>query len=149
MTDDVQKILDAISLSQDYTLALYGDESAVARLTAKADLPESIKKFLVERAKPKVEIPKDALVRENFKSDLEFAKAVIVAEDAKAKISTDAERALVEKVKAELKPELGEALKKSFVQKDSTIPDTAIDFKKLAEKAESGVRFADFMREAS
>lgn len=145
MTDDVQKILDAISLSQDYTLALYGDEDAVKRLTAKADLPESIKKFLIERAKPKTEVPKDALVRENFKSDVEFAKAVLGAEDAKTKASTEAERALINKVKAELQPELGEALKKSFVKKDTSVPDNAIDFKKLASEADSTVRFKDFV----
>jgi hypothetical protein len=148
MADDVQKILEAIALSQDYTLALYGDEAAKTRLLAKADLPESVRKVLAPKVEPKVEIPKDALVRENFKSDIEFAKAVIAAEDVKNKVGTDAERALIEKVKAELKPEFSETIKKSIVRKDTSLPDTTIDFKKLSAEAETGVRFADFMREA-
>jgi len=148
LTDDVQKILDAISLSQDFTLALYGDEGAVGRLLTKTDLPESVKKFIT---KPKdvekvAETPKpEGPQRADFKSDLEFAKAVLEYEGVKVKKSEADEKALIAKIKAELEPELGAAIKKSLAPPQRAAETATVDLAKAWSNAEGSINFREML----
>jgi hypothetical protein len=166
MTDDIQKILDSISLVQDVALAGIGDKASIERLSKRADLPDSVKKYVAGFGKPVEESGKPK--PEDFKSDIEFAKALIAWDAEKtAKASPSfsykkpvradfvkeddfktAEAAYAEfisNIKKELTPEIGDAVKKSFMPQPRFDPNEKADLAKLFKDAGEADRMDDFL----
>ena len=158
MTDDIQKILDSISLVQDVTLASIGDKDAIARLKGKTDLPDSVKKLL-EPPKP---VEKGKPLPENFTDEIEYAKALLAwdsAMKAKADPATPykkpvrenflveddfkkaeaAYNAFITQLRAEIEPAVGEAVKKSLAPAApaALIDKPIADIKKLYAGADA------------
>jgi len=92
--DDIQKVLDAVSILQDSILATMDDKEAMVRLKAREDLPESMVKWIADKETPPAIVPPvipgvPAIVApiantdsskpkvEDFENEVDYAKALV------------------------------------------------------------------------
>lgn len=149
---ELDKILDAVNILQDFTLAQAGNKDALDRLSKKENLPEPLKdivdvklKELVKNvkgeAKPE-EIKKMTQrygkpLRDEYQTDDEFNKAL---EDYNAFV-TD----LTSEIRKAIETPIGEAIKKSLVPERRQTDEAPVDIMKMFKSMGDSKDFGDFI----
>jgi len=161
---EIDKILDAINILQDFSLAQSGNIEALDKLKKRENLPEPLKVALQKfEPKPEPVVEKEVCpkcgkepcvceaepeeykkmttrygkpVREEYKTDEEFKKAL----DEYSAFVLD----LTAEIRKAIETPIGEAIKKSLVPEKKPESDP-VDVEKLFKNVGGAKDFADFM----